>query len=60
VTEQGVPQYRVMRCPKCGNVAFSFTPAGWRRCVGPAGCRHEWDPGWAGREVVRHRQPVTR
>lgn len=36
----------VLRCPRCRNVVYLSAAAGfpWRRCVGPAGCGHEWNP----------------
>lgn len=42
----------VLRCPNCGNKAYSVTSQGfpWRRCDGPAGCGHEWNP----EEVAGH------
>lgn len=38
------PAREAIPCPVCGNVAFSRTPAGARRCDGPAGCGHVWEP----------------
>ena len=30
-------------CPECGNVEFSLVEGG-RRCDGPRGCQHIWNP----------------
>jgi hypothetical protein len=35
-----------LRCPRCGNRAYSTPPIGvpHRRCNGPNGCGHTWNP----------------
>jgi hypothetical protein len=40
----GLP--RPIPCPACGNVAFTLTPEGRRRCAGPEGraCGATWSP----------------
>lgn len=69
VLPTGVPQYRQIPCPNCGNQAFRFAgrwsdDGGWwledvsgmRECHGPRGCGHVWDAGQAGREIVAWRR----
>jgi hypothetical protein len=36
----------VLACPRCGNRVYSTPPAGrpHRRCDGPRGCGHTWNP----------------
>jgi hypothetical protein len=39
-------------CPECGSAPFTYAAQGppWRRCAGPNGCGHEWNPEPVGEE----------